>query len=204
MHVAVIDCGSGNLRSLRRALERAGARDVRVGNDPQVLAQASHAVMPGQGAFVKCMEGLHSDLRQALEHHIRQRPLLGICVGMQMMAHSGLEDGHHEGLGWLQGEVGLLSTSDSRTKVPHMGWSALTEVCAHPVLEGIEEGAYVYFAHSYALNQGAREHTLASVWHGQSFPAVVGRDRIIGTQFHPEKSQRVGLRLLQNFLAWQP
>jgi len=201
----VIDHGSGNLRSAAKALAAAGA-DVRVTSEPAEVAAASHIVLPGVGAFADCRAGLDRlpGMTEALERAVRREghPFLGICVGMQLMAEAGLEHGRHPGLGWIAGEVVPLAPRPA--KVPHMGWNALHPARPHPLLAGIPEGADVYFLHSYQLRLGEGSDLLASADYAGPVVAAVARDNLAGVQFHPEKSQAMGLRLLANFLAWRP
>jgi glutamine amidotransferase len=209
-YVALIDYGSGNLRSAEKALARAAGSDgaVRVTADPDIVRAAERVVLPGVGAFADCMQGLTSisGVREALEETVLKRgaPFLGICVGMQLMASVGREFGDHPGLGWIQGEVARLMPSDPSLKIPHMGWNELALARPHPLFSGISNGANVYFVHSYAMRPADPGHVLARTDYGGAFAAAVGRDNIAGTQFHPEKSQAVGLALLGNFLAWRP
>jgi len=207
MAVALIDYGSGNLRSAEKALARAGA-EVTVTADPAAVAGAERIVLPGVGAFADCMAGLSAipGMIEALEEAVLKRcvPFLGICVGMQLLASVGREFGDHKGLGWIEGEVVRLAPSDPALKIPHMGWNELAIARPHPVFAGIDPGANVYFVHSYAMRPARPADTLATADYGGAFAAVVGRDNILGTQFHPEKSQAVGLALLGNFLAWRP
>lgn len=217
MSAVIIDYGSGNLRSAAKALERAAeetryAGPVRVSSKAEDVLLADRVVLPGVGAFADCMEGLSAlpGMIEALEQTVveKGRPFLGICVGMQLMATRGLEHGNHQGLGWIEGEVIAIEAAVDR-KVPHMGWNEI-EISPeggadlHPVLEGFESGTHVYFVHSYHLNLVRQKNLLASVDYGGSLAAIVGRDNLIGTQFHPEKSQNPGLRLLGNFLRWSP
>jgi glutamine amidotransferase len=207
MAVALIDYGSGNLRSAEKALARAGA-EVTVTADPAAVSEADRIVLPGVGAFADCMAGLCAipGMIEALEEAVLRRgvPFLGICVGMQLLASVGREFGDHEGLGWIEGEVVRLAPSDPALKIPHMGWNALAVARPHPVFAGIDPDANVYFVHSYAMRPARLSDTLASADYGGAFAAAVGRDNILGTQFHPEKSQAVGLALLGNFLTWRP
>jgi len=200
---ALIDYGAGNLASAARALAAAGA-DVVVTDDPTIIAAADRIVLPGQGAFDQCIGALLAKpgLKDALEHAVlRQfRPFLGICVGMQLLADVGLEHGEHQGLGWIGGECAALQTS---ARLPHMGWNQVVPHRPHPVLKPLGAGAHLYFAHSYVLNPPAA-HALAACDHGAPFTAAVGKDTIIGVQFHPEKSQAVGLGVLKAFLEWRP
>ncbi|MGH6869954.1 MAG: imidazole glycerol phosphate synthase subunit HisH [Rhizomicrobium sp.] len=206
--VALIDYGSGNLRSAERALARAGADTIAVTDDPHVVADADRIVLPGVGAFADCMRGLSAipGMVGALEDAIlkRGRPFLGICVGMQLLARVGREFGDHAGLGWIDGEVVRLAPADAALKIPHMGWNVLTPSRAHPLLDGIEAGAHAYFVHSYEFRAAGEADVLAITDYGGPVTAMIARGNIAGTQFHPEKSQAVGLRLLANFLAWRP
>lgn len=221
MTVAIIDYGSGNLRSAAKSLERAaaaaGSCPVVVTDDPQVVRRADRVVLPGVGAFGDCRRGLHAlpGMAEALEETViaAGRPFLGICVGMQLMATRGLEHGAHEGFGWIPGEVVALDPapqaasggSERPLKVPHMGWNLLQlRDKTHPLVAGFGAAPYVYFVHSFHLIPTSQEHLLATVDYGGPVTALVGRDNLVGTQFHPEKSQAVGLRLLENFLRWRP
>ncbi|MBT3306895.1 MAG: imidazole glycerol phosphate synthase subunit HisH [Alphaproteobacteria bacterium] len=214
MTVAIIDYGSGNLRSCAKAFERAvddsGLQlSVVVTSDPADLMAASHIVLPGVGAFADCRAGLAavSGMEAALEKQVRgnKKPFLGICVGMQLMADIGREHQVTDGLGWVPGEVVAITPSDASLKIPHMGWNDLDiKTPPHPLLDGIEQGNHVYFVHSYAFNAAERSDVLATVDYGGPVVAVIGRGNVAGTQFHPEKSQAVGLRLISNFLHWQP
>ena len=214
MSVVIVDYGSGNLRSAAKAFERAIAEEalslsVNVTSDPRDLADASHVVLPGVGAFGDCRRGLDAlpGMIEALQEFTieKARPFLGICVGMQLMATTGREHGVHQGLDWIQGEVVLLEPNDGHLKVPHMGWNGLqTTDLAHPFFDGIEPDSHAYFVHSYGFACSDPRHTLATVDYGGPVTAVIGRDNMIGTQFHPEKSQAVGLRLIANFLKWRP
>lgn len=210
----IIDYGSGNLRSAAKAFERA-ARDngieaeVAVSADAAALATASHIVLPGVGAFADCKRGLAAvpGMIEALEEQVIRggKPFLGICVGMQLMADRGLEFETVAGLGWIPGDVVALTPSDRALKVPHMGWNELElKGAGHPVLAGIKSGDHAYFVHSYHLAASDPAQVLATVEYGGAVTAIVGRDNLVGTQFHPEKSQEAGLRLIANFLGWQP
>lgn len=216
MSVVVVDYGSGNLRSAAKALERA-ARErgltspIRVSGEAEAVLRAERIVLPGVGAFADCKAGLAAlpGMIEALNEAViqRGRPFLGICVGMQLMAERGLEHGEHPGLGWIEGQVEALQPGDPALKVPHMGWNELEPTDAglrHPVLAGLTAGSHAYFVHSYHFRPRAPEHLLATVDYGQALAAAVGRDNLVGTQFHPEKSQATGLRLLGNFLEWSP
>lgn len=210
--VALIDYGSGNLRSAAKALERAAAGhdtavEVLVTADADAVRRADRIVLPGVGAFADCMGGLAAvpGMREALEETVVRggRPFLGVCVGMQLLAARGLEFGIHAGLGWLPAEVRPLEPADPALKIPHMGWNELVVERPHPVLAGLPADPHAYFVHSYRMVCAEASHVLATAEYGGAFPAVVGRDNIIGTQFHPEKSQEVGLALIANFLAWR-
>lgn len=207
MNVTIIDCGAGNLHSVRKAL----ASQLPVGAALNVtinaadVRSATHIVLPGVGSFADCMQGLNAlpGMREALEEKViaGKTPFLGICVGMQMLFQRGHEHGVHEGLGWFAGEVKPIAPSDPQLKIPHMGWNQLQLQHSHPVLRSIAPGEHVYFVHSYAAEGADAENILASVDYGGQIVAVIGRENIIGTQFHPEKSQRVGLQLISNFLS---
>jgi glutamine amidotransferase len=211
--VAVIDYGSGNLRSAAKALERA-ARDGATGHeivvtaDPDRVAAAERIVLPGVGAFADCMNGVTSipGMVEALEDSVLQRgtPFLGICVGMQLLATVGREHGDHKGLGWIEGEVVRLQPADPALKIPHMGWNALERLGTHPLVEGMPEKAETYFVHSYELRPADSGDIVAVTDYGGPITAMIARGNIAGTQFHPEKSQAVGLALLQRFLTWMP
>jgi glutamine amidotransferase len=217
--VAVIDYGSGNLQSAANALRHAAAEsapdtDIRITNAPEIIAAADRILLPGQGAFGDCMAGLKAidGLVEALEQAVLKRgtPYLGICVGMQLMASRGLEHGTHEGLGWIPGEVIPLAPNDPSLKIPHMGWNTLlpvpdiAESVPHFVLRNIESSEHYYFVHSFMFQCENSHHSLGLCDYGGHFTAVVGRDNMIGVQFHPEKSQQAGLRLLSDFLRWRP
>ncbi|MCB9959331.1 MAG: imidazole glycerol phosphate synthase subunit HisH [Rhodospirillaceae bacterium] len=213
MLTAIIDYGSGNLRSAAKAFERAAAdhglaMETRVTADPDTVAAADRIVLPGVGAFADCMAGLTAidGMVDAMTDAVqtRGRPFLGICVGMQLLASVGREHGDHEGLGWVPGEVVAIPAGPDR-RVPHMGWQDLSlDTTGHPVLDGIASGDHVYFVHSYHLLPEDPELRIASVDYLGPLTAAVARDTIVGTQFHPEKSQAVGLRLIANFLRWTP
>lgn len=218
MSVAIIDYGSGNLRSAAKAFAWAADRaedtpQIRVTANPDDLRSANRIVLPGVGAFADCMAGLSAidGMRESLNEQVIRggKPFLGICVGMQLIADSGHEHEVTEGLGWLSGRVEGLAPAPGpdgrRLKIPHMGWNQLqVSDSAHPVLAGLESGAFVYFVHGYHMHPKSPHHVLATTDHGQTVTAMVGRDNIVGTQFHPEKSQAPGLRLIGNFLAWRP
>jgi len=208
--VALIDYGSGNLRSAEKALVRvaAGAADIVVTNDPDTVARADRIVLPGVGAFAACMSALaeRTGVIEAMNLAVKDRgaPFLGICVGMQLMATRGLEFGVTPGLGWIEADVKKIAPADPALKVPHMGWNNLEAVTDLPVLAGLKHGAPVYFTHSFAMFPQDSADVAAYVDHGGRFPAAVARDNLAGVQFHPEKSQAAGLRLLADFLEWKP
>ena len=213
MKVAIVDYGSGNLRSAAKAFERAAAEkgiaaDIRVVADASSVASADRIVLPGVGAFADCMRGLEAlpGMVAAMDRAVRGqgRPFLGICVGMQLLASRGFEHGAHEGLGWIPGEVAALKPSDPNLKIPHMGWNALERRREHPLLAGIAPGAHAYFVHSYAMTCRDLADVVATADYGGPVAALVARGNLAGTQFHPEKSQASGLRLIANFLAWSP
>jgi len=212
MLTALIDYDSGNLHSAAKAFERmareTGRGEVIVTSRPEDVARADRIVLPGDGAFAHCKEelagrrGLYEALIEAVEE--RARPFLGICVGMQMMATVGREYKDTSGLDWVSGEVIKIDPDDASLKVPHMGWNDLVIDTPHPVLEGIETGDHAYFVHSYHFRVDDPAQRLAHCDYGGDITAIIGRDTMIGTQFHPEKSQRAGLRLISNFLNWSP
>jgi glutamine amidotransferase len=214
--VAIVDYGSGNLHSAAKAFERAAresghAEPIEVTSDPDAVARADRIVLPGVGAFADCRRGLDAvdGMVAALEERVRRqgRPFLGICVGMQLMAERGREYVVTPGLGWIAGEVDRITPSDPDLKIPHMGWNTLSAVAPHPLLEGIPvgpQGLHAYFVHSFQLKPSARSDLVAEAEYGGPVTAIVGRDTVVGTQFHPEKSQRLGLRLIANFLKWKP
>ena len=212
MSCVIVDYSSGNLHSAQKSFQRMAAETdagpVVVSSDPEVLARAGRIVLPGVGAFAGCRAGLMA--RPGLFEAIEERvigggvPFLGICVGAQMMVDIGREDGDTPGFGWIGGEVVRIAPSDPALKIPHMGWNALEEVARHPVLAGIVPGDHAYFVHSYHILARDPAQVLARVDHGGPVTAVIGRDNLIGTQFHPEKSQATGLRLIANFLTWRP
>lgn len=208
MTTVIVDYGSGNLRSAAKAFERASnGGKIEVTGDAAALTQATHIVLPGVGAFGDCLAGLRAlpGMVEALQENViaRGKPFLGICVGMQLMAPRGLEHGVHQGLGWIAGEV--RGIKGAGLKVPHMGWNDLRlKVPSHPLFAGVNSGDHAYFVHSYHLVPEQPSDVLADVDYGGPIVAAVGRDNIVGTQFHPEKSQALGLRLIANFLAWRP
>jgi len=213
MKVAIIDYGSGNLRSAAKAFERAAAESgiaawVEVTNRPEKVAKADRVVLPGVGAFADCRRGLAAipGLEAAMGEAIvaRGRPFLGICVGMQLMADRGREFETVAGLGWIAGEVAAIEPRDPTLKVPHMGWNEIEPRAAHPLLAGFGAGTHAYFVHSYHFRPADPEDLVAIANYGGPLTAMIGRDNLAGTQFHPEKSQEAGLRLIGNFLRWRP
>ncbi len=211
MKVAVVDYGSGNLASASRALALAAERlgltaDVFITADPDRVARADRVVLPGQGAFADCAAGLHavSGMREAIEASAeRGNPFLGICVGMQLMAERGLEHAITPGFGWIEGEIAEMPATGLR--LPQMGWNGLDfELGAHPLLGGLIPGDHAYFVHSFALVHGAPAETIATTEYGGPVAAFVASGNRAGTQFHVEKSQEVGIRILMNFLQWAP
>ena len=216
MTVAIVDYGSGNLHSAAKAFERAGreeghAPQIAVTRDPDLVRRADRIVLPGVGAFADCRRGLDAvgGMVEALDEsvRVRGRPFLGICVGMQLMAERGREYEVIEGLGWIPGEVDRITPSDPSLKIPHMGWNTLDAQRPHPLLDGIAvgpQGLHAYFVHSFHLKTAERSDLVAEADYGGPVTAIVARDTAVGTQFHPEKSQRLGLRLIANFLKWKP
>ena len=216
MSVAIIDYGSGNLHSAAKAFERA-AREagldttINVTSDPTLVSQADRIVLPGVGAFADCRRGLDSvpGMVEVLQRRVIEegRPFIGICVGMQLMATRGLEHTTSYGLDWIHGDVKAIEPKDPVLKIPHMGWNTLTQLRPHPLLDGIPtgpDGLHAYFVHSYALQPNDSNDVVATTDYGGPVTAIVGRDNIVGTQFHPEKSQALGLKLIANFLRWRP
>jgi glutamine amidotransferase len=214
--VAIIDYGSGNLHSAAKAFERAARESeadarIEVTAEPAIVAAADRVVLPGVGAFADCRNGLEAvaGMRQALETSVREkgRPFLGICVGAQLMAERGLEFRITPGFGWIKGDVKAIEPSDPGLKIPHMGWNTLNLINDHPLLAGIKTGPgglHAYFVHSFHLVAADRRALVAEADYGGPVTAMVGVDNIAGTQFHPEKSQTLGLRLISNFLKWRP
>ncbi|MAO91460.1 MAG: imidazole glycerol phosphate synthase subunit HisH [Rhodospirillaceae bacterium] len=210
MLTTIVDYGSGNLHSAAKAFERmAGPSDrICVTDDVSVIATADRIVLPGVGAFGDCraglmkVEGLYETLQKTVID--QARPFMGICVGMQLMATVGEEHGTHDGFGWISGTVTPIRPDDPALKVPHMGWNNLVNCAPHPVLDGISASAYCYFVHSFHLKTDKATDCLAQVDYGERLTAMVGRDNMVGVQFHPEKSQAPGLRLISNFLTWTP
>ena len=216
MSVAIVDYGSGNLHSAHKAFERAAReaglqREILVTADPERVAAAEHIVLPGVGAFADCRRGLDAvpGMVEALEDAVRRRgkPFLGICVGMQLMATRGLEHEIVKGLDWIAGDVDLIRPDDATLKIPHMGWNTLDVKRDHPVLDGVRtggQGLHAYFVHSFQLYASKSEDVVATSDYGGPITAIVARDNLVGAQFHPEKSQALGLALIGNFLKWRP
>ncbi len=216
MNVAIVDYGSGNLHSAAKAFERA-AHDAGIGeaivvtNDPEVVTAADRVVLPGVGAFADCRRGLDAidGMVAALEETVRHkgRPFFGICVGMQLLAERGREYEVTEGLGWIAGEVDRSTPGDPQLKIPHMGWNTLNVTRPHKLVEGLNLGAqglHAYFVHSYEFKVARRADLVAEADYGGPLTAIVAHDNIAGTQFHPEKSQKLGLAVIANFLKWKP
>ena len=216
MTVAIIDYGSGNLHSAQKAFERAAreagkAREVKVTSRPEDVLAADHVVLPGVGAFADCRRGLDNvaGMVEALEEAVlmQGKPFLGVCVGAQLLATRGLEHEVVAGLNWIGGDVAPIKPNDPALKIPHMGWNTLDVRRAHPVLEGVKtgpDGLHAYFVHSYQLYADDPADVVATAEYGGPVTAIVARDNIVGTQFHPEKSQTLGLMLIANFLKWRP
>lgn len=216
MNVAIIDYGSGNLHSAHKALERAAremgaSHEVIVTADPEATLRADRIVLPGVGAFADCRNGLDavSGMVEAITESVRSRgrPFLGICVGMQLMATRGLEHGETAGLGWIAGDVVAIRPGDASLKIPHMGWNTIDALCDHPLLAGVPlgpHGLHAYFVHSYNLAATNARQVAALADYGSAITAMVADGNVAGTQFHPEKSQALGLGLLANFLRWRP
>ena len=216
MHLAIIDYDSGNLHSAAKAFERAAREQgsklaVKVTADPEVALSAERIVLPGVGAFADCRQGLERvpGMIEALDEAVQKRgkPFLGICVGLQLMAERGLEHRLTPGLGWIEGEVRAIEPCDPSLKIPHMGWNTLKMARMHALFEGIstgERGLNAYFVHSYHLVPADRRALVASSDYGGEITAFVAKDNMAGSQFHPEKSQKLGLALIANFLRWKP
>ena len=212
MTTVLVDYDSGNLHSAQKAFERmaveGNAGAVIVTSDPDVVAKADRIVLPGDGAFPHCKNELFSRtaLAEAIIDSVTKRavPFMGICVGMQILATTGHEYEETAGFGWIAGDIRKITPADPALKVPHMGWNDLIIDTPHPVLAGIETGEHAYFVHSYAMDVANPAERLAHVDYAGDITAIVGRDNIIGMQFHPEKSQDAGLRMIGNFLRWKP
>ncbi|MCR9214182.1 MAG: imidazole glycerol phosphate synthase subunit HisH [Proteobacteria bacterium] len=213
MELTIIDYGSGNLRSAAKAFERAVreaglSTEIVVTSDPERVLKSDRIVLPGVGAFKACKAGLDgvSGMVDVLKEAVldKGRPFLGICVGMQLMADRGIEHGTTDGLGWISGEVVKLEPKDKDLKIPHMGWNELDLCSDHVLLKGLKNGQHAYFVHSYQMTVADPSQILATVDYGGPVTSIIGRDNMVGTQFHPEKSQETGLQLLTNFLKWAP
>jgi len=212
MTTVIVDYESGNLHSAEKAFQRmaaeAGTGNVIVSSDPDVIRRADRVVLPGDGAFPACRQALfdHRGVFEAIDEVVitAGKPFMGICIGMQMMATRGMEYTETPGFDWIGGSIEPISPTDKALKVPHMGWNDLQLDRAHPVFDGISTGQHAYFVHSYHFEVADPAHLLAHVEYGGHITAVVGRDNLIGTQFHPEKSQDTGLRMIANFLGWAP
>ena len=208
--VALINYGSGNIRSVEKALAAAaaGRTDVRTTDKPEVIAAADRIVLPGQGAFADCMNGLKSreGVVDALTQAVRKKgvPFLGICVGMQLLADRGLEFGETPGLGWIGGVCRPLARAEASIRIPHMGWNAARVTKAHPVLDALAPQTHVFFMHSFIHATTDAADIATQTDHGETFASAVARDNIVGVQFHPEKSQDKGLALLSHFIGWRP
>jgi glutamine amidotransferase len=202
--IALVDYGAGNLRSVENALRAAGAPSVDVTADPDRVRTADRIVLPGVGAFAACMGALSAidGMVEAMGEAVHENgvPFLGICVGMQLLADAGLEHGRTAGLGWIGGDVRLMTPTDPALKIPHMGWNDVRQTNAHPLMVTGE----AYYLHSYAFDVADPADLLATTEHGRTVTAAVGRDNVVGVQFHPEKSQAYGLAFLARFLEWQP
>ncbi len=216
MQVAIIDYGSGNLHSASKAFERASSdsglgADIQLTNSADTVLKADRIVLPGVGAFADCRAGLDKvpGMVEALREAVVKKgnPFLGICVGQQLMAERGLEKAETPGLGWIKGDVAEIVPDHEELKIPQIGWNTLNVANDHPLLEGIKtgpEGLHAYFVHSYHIANGSSEELIATTDYGGAVTAIVGRDNMVGTQFHPEKSQKLGLALITNFLKWKP
>jgi glutamine amidotransferase len=216
MSVAIVDYGSGNLHSAAKAFERAAresghAQPIAVTSDPDIVRKADRVVLPGVGAFADCRRGLDdiAGMVEVLNETVLQRgrPFFGICVGMQLMAERGREYHVTPGLGWIAGDVDRIAPADKSLKIPHMGWNTLNMLVVHPLLTDIAlgpDGLHAYFVHSYELKPTKKNELVAQADYGGPLTAIVGRDNMVGTQFHPEKSQRLGLKVIANFLRWAP
>lgn len=216
MRVAIIDYGSGNLKSVAKAFERAisdmgSPIHVDVTSDAKAVLAADHIVLPGVGAYADCRRGLDAvagmvdALDEAVQH--KARPFLGVCVGMQLLSTRGLEKSTTNGLNWVQGDVRAMKPSDAALKIPQIGWNTIELKHDHPVFNDIatgEHGLHAYFVHSYMFDVKNSADVLATTSYGETVTAAIARDNIVGTQFHPEKSQRLGLKLITNFLKWKP
>ena len=211
MLTAIIDYSSGNLHSAQKAFEKITASNnlgsVVVTSDPKIISSADRLVLPGDGAFPSCKaELMSSEAYEAMVYSTveKSRPFLGICVGMQLMATKSYEHQETEGLDWIDGEVQKINPKDKSLKIPHMGWNTLNIESEHPVLNSINNGDHVYFVHSFQMILKKQEQRLAHTDYGTDITAVVGKDNMVGLQFHPEKSGQTGLKMIENFLSWRP
>ena len=212
MTTAIVDYESGNLHSAEKAFQRmaleSDAGDVIVTSDPDIIRTADRIVLPGDGAFPACRQALfdHRGVFEAVEEVVikRGQPFFGICIGMQMMASEGLEYQKTQGFDWIPGTVAAIEPNNPSLKIPHMGWNDLVIDLPHPLFNGVETGQHAYFVHSFHFQAAEKKHLLAHADYGGAITAVVGRDNLVGTQFHPEKSQATGLRMIANFLQWFP
>jgi len=216
MHVAIIDYGSGNLHSAAKAFERAAREEgskleIKVTSEPDEVLSAERVVLPGVGAFADCKAGLGAvpGMMEALDEAVQERgaPFLGICIGLQLLASRGLEHGVTPGLDWIAGEVRAIEPDDVALKIPHMGWNTLTLAQPHPLFDGVatgEDGLHAYFVHSYHFVPKDKHDLIATTDYGGPVMAFLARDNVAGSQFHPEKSQKLGLALIANFLKWTP
>ncbi len=212
MKIALVDYGSGNLRSAAKSFERAAdeaglSATINVTADPVAVLASDRVVLPGVGAFGDCRAGIRAipGMWDALQDVVidQKRPFLGICVGMQLMADQGLEHGVHAGFGWIPGEVVPIETGNPDLKIPHMGWNTIEVLRDHPVFAGITAGSHAYFVHSYHFHVSEPQHRISLCHYGTEITSAVAKDNMVGTQFHPEKSQHTGLTLIRNFLEWQ-
>ncbi len=216
MSVVIIDYGSGNLHSAHSSFARANDEcgagfEIKLSSDPDEVRKADRIVLPGVGAFADCASGLHAvdGMVEALNEAVHEngKPFFGICVGMQLLADTGLENGSHKGLGWIAGEVEQIKSSDASLKIPHMGWNTLEVINDHALLDGLPlgpDGLHAYFVHTYHFKTAQPVHDILETNYGGPVTAMVAKDNMIGTQFHPEKSQKLGLALISNFLKWTP
>lgn len=212
MTTVIIDATPGNLHSAHKAFERMSSEgsggEILVSSEPEIVAAADRIVLPGDGAFPACMEALNTlpALKEALVEAVtvKAKPFFGICVGMQLLASVGEEFSKTDGLDWIPGRVARMQPADPTLKIPHMGWNELVIDQSHPVLDGVKTGDHAYFVHSFEMRHDDPAHLLAHADYGGPVTAIVGRDTIVGAQFHPEKSQAAGLRMIANFLSWRP
>ena len=213
MYVGIIDYGSGNIRSVFKSFEKAASLvsskvKIKVINNCQELKELEKIVLPGVGAFADCMKGLKNKpgLLEAIKRKVLvdKKPFLGICVGMQLLANSSSEYGHTEGLSWIDGDVNSIKITQKNIKIPHMGWNSILFETDHPLLKNIKKDEDFYFVHSYKFNVKNNDFVLAKTNYGSDITAIVIKDNILGTQFHPEKSQVAGIQFIKNFIEWSP